>query len=156
MVQEGTFREDLFYRINTIHLELPSLRERADEIIPLANLFIERFAEKYHREVQGLTEGAQQALIRCGWHGNIRELQNCVEKAVILSDGNLLEAKDFNLPLADIVGQEHGQQEETLEMVEERTIRAAMERYEGNLTQVAKSLNISRPTLYAKLKKYDI
>ena len=156
MVEEGTFREDLFYRINTIHLELPSLRERTDEVIPLAKLFIERFAEKYHREVKGLTEGAELALLRCGWHGNIRELQNCVEKAVILSDGELLDAKDFNLPVSDVVDQGDEVQEETLEMAEERTIRAAMERYGGNLTQVAKSLNISRPTLYSKLKKYSI
>ena len=156
MVQEGTFREDLYYRINTIHIELPSLHERTDEILPLANLFIERYAGKYHRSVKGLAEGAKQALMRCGWHGNIRELQNCVEKAVILSEGDLLEAKDFNLSLSEVAEPENEMEEETLEMAEERTIRAAMDRYEGNLTQVAKSLNISRPTLYAKLKKYNI
>lgn len=155
MVQEGTFREDLFYRINTIHIELPSLRERTDEILPLTHLFIERYAEKYHRAVSGLTEGAQQALICCGWHGNIRELQNCVEKAVILSEGEQLDAKDFSLPLSE-TAEPQAQQEETLEMAEERTIRAAMDRCDGNLTQVAKSLDISRPTLYAKLKKYNI
>ena len=94
--------------------------------------------------------------MRCCWHGNIRELQNCVEKAVILSEGNLLEAKDFNLTLSEVSELEDEVQEETLEMAEERTIRAAMDRYEGNLTQVAKSLNISRPTLYSKLKKYNI
>lgn len=156
MVLNGLFREDLYYRINTIRLELPSLRERTDEIIPLAHLFIKRFAEKYHRDVSDLTEGAQQVLMRCDWHGNIRELQNCVEKAVILSDGFQLEAKDFNLPLSDVPEQGEEEQEETLEMAEERIVRAAMERYDGNLTQVAKSLNISRPTLYAKLKKYNI
>ena len=156
MVQEGTFREDLYYRINTIHIELPALRERTDEILPLAHLFIERYAEKYHRPVNGLTEGAQQALMHCGWHGNIRELQNCVEKAVILSEGEKLDAKDFNLPLSEMAEPENAEPEETLEMAEERTIRAAMDRCEGNLTQVAKSLNISRPTLYAKLKKYNI
>ena len=156
MVQQGTFREDLYYRINTIHLELPSLRERTDEIIPLAHLFIERYAEKYHRKVSGLTERAEQALLRCGWHGNIRELQNCVEKAVILSEAALLEVKDFNLPFTEVAEPACEGQEETLEMAEERAIRAAMDRCEGNLTQVAKSLNISRPTLYAKLKKYNI
>ena len=157
MVQEGTFREDLYYRINTIHIELPALRHRTDEILPLTHLFIERYAEKYHRPVNGLTEGAQQALMHCAWHGNIRELQNCVEKAVILSEGEKLDANDFNLPLSEIAElEEEQQQEETLEMAEERAIRAAMDRCEGNLTQVAKSLNISRPTLYAKLKKYNI
>ncbi len=156
MVHKGEFREDLFYRINTIHLKLPSLRERVDEILPLTNLFIRRFAEKYHRNVKGLTENAEQCLKECCWHGNIRELQNCVEKAVIMSENELLDVKDFNLPVSKTPSDNMASTEETLEMAEERTIRAAMERCEGNLTQVAKSLNISRPTLYAKLKKYNI
>lgn len=156
MVRNGEFREDLYYRINTIHLELPPLRERTDEIIPLANLFIGRYAEKYHRNVTGLTAKGEQALIQFGWHGNIRELQNCIEKAVILSEGDLLDEKNFDLPSTEVNEVDSIPHEETLEMAEERTIRAAMDRYGGNLTQVAKSLNISRPTLYAKLKKYNI
>ena len=157
MVRKGEFREDLYYRINTFHLELPPLRERVDEIVPLAKLFIGRYAEKYHRPVVGLKASAETALTQCAWHGNIRELQNCVEKSVILAEGKELEAKDFQLPLcAEEETIASAQPEETLDMVEERTIRAAMERYDGNLTHVARSLNISRPTLYSKLKKYNI
>ena len=155
MVRNGEFREDLYYRINTMHIQLPPLRERQDEILPLAELFIERYAEKYHRKVAGLSDGAREELLHYHWNGNIRELQNCIEKAIILSEGTVLEAGDFNLPLsaAEAVQEE---EEETLGMAEERLIRAAMDRYDGNLTQVAKALDISRPTLYSKLKKYDI
>ena len=98
-------------------------------------------------------------MVSCRWNGNIRELQNTIEKAVILTDGTELQLSDFCLPNQQY---ENAQKqlspsgEETLEEVEERTIRAAMERYNGNLTHVAKSLNISRPTLYTKLKKYNI
>ena len=156
MVKQGTFREDLYYRINTIHLELPPLRERPDEIVPLANLFISRYAEKYHRPVTGLTDAARQVLLANHWSGNIRELQNGIEKAVILADGDKLDTEDFSLPLSVPGETEPVAVAETLEEVEERTIRAAMDRFGGNLTHVAKSLNISRPTLYAKLKKYNI
>ena len=156
MVRNGEFREDLFYRINTMQIELPPLRNRKDEIIPLTEMFIERFAEKYHREIKGLSPSAEEALTTCRWNGNIRELQNAVEKAVILSEGKQLEAGDFNISVSEQIPASDIPEEETLEMAEERTIRAAMERYEGNLTHVAKSLNISRPTLYAKLKKYNM
>lgn len=156
MVRNGTFREDLYYRINTIHLELPPLRERSDEIVPLVNLFISRYAEKYHRPVTGLTDAARQILLANHWSGNIRELQNFIEKAVILADGDKLDAGDFHLPLPVSDETNPVAEVETLEEVEERTIRAAMNRFGGNLTHVAKSLDISRPTLYAKLKKYNI
>lgn len=160
MIRNGEFREDLYYRINTMHLQLPPLRERTDEIIPLAEIFIKRYAEKYHREVSGISSEAEKALVSCRWNGNIRELQNTIEKAVILTDGTELQLSDFCLPdrqhTYDVQPQTSASGEETLEEVEERTIRAAMERYNGNLTHVAKSLNISRPTLYTKLKKYNI
>ena len=156
MVRQGEFREDLYYRINTMHLHLPALRERQDEIVPLAERFLQSFAEKYHREVNGLDEAAQHALEGCYWNGNIRELKNCIEKAVILADQEKLGTDNLDLPLPSPHAADSQPEEETLEMAEERTIRAAMDRYEGNLTQVAKSLDISRPTLYAKLKKYNI
>ena len=153
MVREGQFREDLYYRINTIPLHLPSLRERPDEILPLTQIFIDRFREKYHRSVVGLDASAQSLLKAHAWCGNIRELQNTIEKAVILSSGELLSAEDFTLETSQHTDP---MPEESLEELEERAIRAAMERYNGNLTMVAKSLEISRPTLYAKLKKYNI
>ena len=156
MVKDGEFREDLYYRINTMHLHLPALRERTDEIVPLANMFIEKYAEKYRRQVAGLSAEAEEALKGQYWSGNIRELQNCIEKAVILSDGETIGVNDIELPQSIAKTAEPASGMETLEETEEKAIRAAMARFGGNLSMVAKSLSISRPTLYAKLKKYDI
>ena len=140
-----------------MHLHLPALRERTDEIVPLADMFIEKFAEKYRRTVTGLSAEAEEVLKGQYWSGNIRELQNCIEKAVILSDGEVLGVQDLELPQnksAEAV--DTSSTVDTLEDAEEKAIRAAMDRFGGNLSMVAKLLNISRPTLYAKLKKYDI
>ena len=157
MVKDGEFREDLYYRINTMHLHLPALRERTDEIVPLVEMFIEKYAEKYRRQVSGLTPEAEELLKGQYWSGNIRELQNCIEKAVILSDGNILEVQDLEFPQIKATEENTPTSSvDTLENAEERAIRAAMDRFGGNLSMVAKLLNISRPTLYAKLKKYDI
>ena len=156
MVRDGEFREDLFYRINTMHINLPALRERSDEIIPLAEMFMKKYAERYRRNVSVLSAEAMAKLKEHRWSGNIRELQNCIEKAVILSEDGELQPQDIQLPQSAPVHEEDEMVEETLEMVEERTIRAAMSRFGGNLSLVAKSLDISRPTLYSKLKKYNI
>ena len=156
MVSEGTFREDLYYRINTMHLRLPALRERTDEIVPLAEMFIAKYAERYRRAVSGLTEDARRQLESYSWSGNIRELQNCIEKAVIMSEGEILTANDIEIPEGRKVDDLLMSGNETLEETEEKAIRAAVARFGGNLSQVAKALEISRPTLYAKLKKYNI
>ncbi len=157
MVRDGEFREDLYYRINTMHLHLPALRDRSDEIIPLAEMFISTYAAKYRRSVADLDDEAKTLLMEHRWSGNIRELQNCIEKAVIMSDGELLTAADLQLtPEKEAPGAESHKGGETLEMAEEKAIRAAMAKFGGNLSMVAKSLQISRPTLYTKLKKYDI
>ena len=157
MVKEGRFREDLYYRINTVPLQLPPLRERTDEIKPLAELFLARFAEKYHREVTSIDDEAVQLLQRCQWKGNIRELQNCIEKAVILSEGERIQAKDLQINPADLKdAADLSAEQESLENAEEKVIRATMKKYNGNLSLVARALNISRPTLYNRLKKYGI
>ena len=157
MVRDGEFREDLYYRINTMHLHLPALRDRGDEIIPLAEMFISTYAAKYRRSVADLDDEAKALLMGHRWSGNIRELQNCIEKAVIMSDGEMLTAADLQLtPEKEAHDADRSQGGETLEMAEEKAIRAAMARFGGNLSMVAKSLEISRPTLYTKLKKYNI
>lgn len=157
MVRDGEFREDLYYRINTMHLHLPALRDRSDEIIPLAEMFISTYAAKYRRSVTDLDDEAKSLLMEHRWSGNIRELQNCIEKAVIMSDGEMLTAADLQLtPEKEAHDADRSQSGETLEMAEEKAIRAAMARFGGNLSMVAKSLEISRPTLYTKLKKYNI
>ena len=154
LVREGRFREDLYYRINTVHIALPPLRERKEDITPLAQLFLERFARKYHRSLTGISDDAAEALKEYRWSGNIRELQNCIEKAVILSDGTTLTEKDLQL-------ERSGKPAVTTiravsESEEERLIRDAMEQTGGNISAAAKILGVSRPTLYAKLKKYGL
>lgn len=153
MVKEGKFREDLYYRINTMHLHLPALRERSDEIMPLAEMFLCKYSEKYHRQLGGITTEAAELLKSHYWSGNIRELQNCIEKAVILAEGEMLTAADIELQHTK---PQTASGNDTLEEAEEKAIRAAMAKFGGNLSMVAKALEISRPTLYAKLKKYDI
>ena len=136
-------------------IHLPALRERAEDIVPLAEIFIKRFDERYRRGVEGIAPEAKTALKGCHWSGNIRELQNCIEKAVILAEGNMLTEKELQLPSE--TSEEHREPSvETLEEAEERAIRAAVEKYSGNMSLVAKALNVSRPTLYSKLKKYGI
>ena len=157
MVKEGRFREDLFYRINTVTLHLPPLRERPDEIVTLAELFVKQYAEKYHRKAQGLSDEALNLLQRCRWSGNIRELQGCIEKAVIYSEAELIRAADLQLRASELMDETAPKpQNQTLESAEEQVIRNAMKTYNGNLTLVAKALKISRPTLYRRLKEYGI
>ena len=153
LVRQGRFREDLYYRINTVHIALPALRDRQEDIVPLAELFLKRFAEKYHRPLTGIAPEAADLLKAQRWSGNIRELQNCIEKAVILSEGTVLTAKDLQLDAGSLPGiwdDCHS------ERSEESKVREAMERCNGNISAAAKALGVSRPTLYAKLKKYGL
>lgn len=154
MVKDGRFREDLLYRINTVAFHLPPLRERPDEIVPLAEHFVMQYAEKYHRIARGLSEEVKKMLLRCRWSGNIRELQGCIEKAVIYSETELVRADDLQIRASELT--ESKTQSVSLEDAEEQVIRNAIRKYNGNLTLVAKALNISRPTLYSRLKKYGI
>lgn len=157
LVSDGTFREDLYYRINTVHLQLPPLRERPDDILPLSERFIANFNTKYHRHVKGIAPDAVLTLRKYPWQGNIRELQNVIEKAVILSDGDTLKTADFQLNRAAMQdAATSAPAPENLESAEKQVIQNAMTKFGGNLSMVAKSLNISRPTLYSKLKKYGI
>lgn len=147
MVEEGRFREDLYYRINTVHMHVPALRERPGDILPLSELFIARYADKYHRQVKGLDTSAVKYLRQQPWKGNIRQLQNSIEKAVILSEGACLTAADFAL---------ENQLQAPNDPTDEQAVRNMLQRYEGNISAAAKALGISRPTLYAKLKKYGL
>ena len=158
MVREGTFREDLYYRINTVHLQIPPLRERREDIGEFAAYFLKMYASKYRRSVRAISDEALKELEIRHWSGNVRELQNCIEKAVILSDGELLTAEDLNLPplSAENAAEQNAREASTLMDVEEKTIREAIEKFDGNMSLVAKNLGISRPTLYNKLKKYNI
>ena len=156
LVREGRFREDLYYRINTVHIVLPPLRERREDIVPLAERFVGQFAEKYHRSVSGLDDSARAMLEGGRWSGNIRELQNVIEKAVILSEGVSLTAKDIQREPARGGAPSVGPLKSVSEEEEERLVREAVERSGGNISAAAKALGVSRPTMYAKMKKYGL
>lgn len=154
MVSAGAFREDLLYRINTIHIELPPLRERREDILPLAQLFLERYAAKYHKIIDGFDAGAERAMLQYPWAGNIRELQHTVEKAVILCDGTSVTASALLLRPAEtpVTAASFS----TLEQMERQMIAQAMVRHGGNLSAVAQQLGITRQTLYNKIKRFGL
>lgn len=150
-VADGLFREDLLYRINTIHIEVPPLREREGDVLLLADFFLRKFSHKYDKPGLKINGQAQEKLMEYPWPGNVRELQHTLERAVILSDGKLLKASDFLLhskPLPSL-----GSGDLTLEEMEQRMISRALDQNEGNYSAAAQQLGISRQTLYNKLKK---
>jgi DNA-binding NtrC family response regulator len=153
MVSKGEFREDLLYRINTIHVEIPPLRERKEDILPLANRFIEHFCKQYDKGTLVLNKAAQEKLITHSWYGNIRELEHAIEKAVIISDGSILPSEYFQLPRKTEIPETAVS---TLEEMELKMIQKTLIKCNGNLTAVAAQLGISRQTLYNKMKKFGL
>ena len=154
MVQTGEFREDLLYRINTIHLHLPPLRQRRDDIVPLADLFLKKYGGIYNKENLSLGEDAERKLKEMPWYGNIRELEHAVEKAVILSDGPQIHGEDIEG--SDIHSNEPLKTAQTLDEMEQQLIEKTIQECEGNLSVVASRLGISRQTLYNKIKRYGL
>ena len=153
-IESGRFREDLLYRLNTIHLELPPLRERGDDILLFIDYFIRCYANKYGRKDIFLHENALEKLRSYHWPGNIRELQHSIEKAIILCEGNVIRPKDI------FVKQTWSPQLSTvvpnLEEVERQAIETAIRQNDGNLTATAEQLGISRQTLYNKIKRFKL
>ncbi len=154
MVEEGTFRMDLLYRINTIQLELPPLRERDGDVLLLASWFLQLFSQRYRKPGLKLQADAESALMRWSWPGNVRELQHSIERAVILAEGKNLTAADFQFNSASVP--QATSLEGSLDEVEARLISYAVEKQKGNLSAVANRLGISRQTLYNKMKKYGL
>jgi len=154
MVEEGLFREDLLYRINTIQIEVPALRERGNDIIVLADFFLKKYASKYEKHGLKINQAAQDKLLKYQWPGNIRELQHTIEKAVILSDSDILKPEDFFL--RPVVSGKFDEQHFTIEEMEKRMILAAIDKSAGNMSLAAEQLGITRQTLYNKIKKYGI
>ncbi|MEM8847956.1 MAG: sigma-54 dependent transcriptional regulator [Bacteroidota bacterium] len=151
MVSEGLFREDLLYRINTIHIEVPPLRDRDDDVLILADFFLKHFAAKYDKPGLRMNNEAQEKLLEYQWPGNVRELQHTMERAIILSEGDILKPSDFLLHAK--LHHELGHGVLTLEDMEQQMIAKALEQNDGNYKAAAEQLGISRQTLYNKLKK---
>lgn len=154
MADKGEFREDLLYRINTIHLEIPALRERQEDIIPLAERFITRFCKQYGKPALRLDNAAREKLMQHPWSGNIRELEHAIEKAVIICDGAFLSAGLFQLQRRNEASEMPAAS--TLEDMEKQMIRRTLDKCGGNLSAVASQLGITRQTLYNKMKKYGL
>ena len=154
MVAAGDFREDLLYRINTIHIEIPPLRERKDDIAALAHHFLKVYCAKYRKPCTSLSKNALDKLTHYHWPGNVRELQHTLEKAVILSDTTELLPGDFLFKAAP--AEYDNILESTIEEVEKRMIARGLEKNGRNLTAAAEQLGITRQTLYNKIKKYNL
>lgn len=158
-VAAGTFRQDLYYRLNVVTLALPPLRERADDIPLLAQHFMARFADKNNKNINGFTPGAMDRLVRYAWPGNVRELENVIERASILLLGEHISERElperFAASQGDALTDALTTDCPTLEDVERAVILKTLKRFGGNKTEAAKALGITRKTLHAKLSKYQ-
>lgn len=155
LITEDLFREDLLYRINTVQVKLPALRERTDDIIPLTNYYLELFSNKYDKPGLKINNQAIERILSYKWPGNIRELKHSIEKAVILSESNTLSENDFFFEKSQHK-ESSFDQPITLEDGEKIIIKSALERNNWNISDTAKELKVGRQTLYRKIEKYDI
>ncbi|EEY5781962.1 TPA: sigma-54-dependent response regulator transcription factor ZraR [Escherichia coli] len=153
-VNAGRFRQDLYYRLNVVAIEVPSLRQRREDIPLLANHFLQRFAERNRKAVKGFTPQAMDLLIHYDWPGNIRELENTVERAVVLLTGEYISERELPLAIASTpIPLVQSQDIQPLVEVEKEVILAALEKTGGNKTEAARQLGITRKTLLAKLSR---
>lgn len=155
-VENGIFREDLFYRINTIQIEVPPLRNRKEDIPGLAAFFLRRFAAKYNKPGVTLSKGAIAKMQEYPWPGNVRELEHTIEKALILLDNKVIDSSALFFRPQTMDDKSKDRENVTLEEMEKALIERAMQNHENNISAIAKELGISRPTLYSKIKKYGL
>jgi DNA-binding NtrC family response regulator len=155
MVKEGKFREDLLYRINTIQIELPPLRDREEDILKIANHFLQRYADKYEKVFGSLSKEVNEKLLVYSWPGNIRELRHCMERVAIMNEKYDLVPADFILESKN-ASVELGNKPISLDDAEKVLIQNALKRLKGNVSKVAEELKIGRQTLYRKIEKYKI
>lgn len=157
MVEKGIFRQDLMYRINTIEIHIPPLRERGDDVILLAEFFLEKYASKYNKKIKGISRDAKIMLARYGWPGNVRELQHAVERAVIMEESTIIKPYSLMIPQKDKNSSNapllQGEMTMNLEELERDAIERAMKRANGNISHAAELLGITRYSLYRKLGK---
>jgi transcriptional regulator with PAS, ATPase and Fis domain len=155
LVKNGLFREDLMYRINTIRLHIPPLRERTDDIVPFAELFLDRQTKNYNKNKVHFTSAAKEKLKMLPWYGNVRELEHFIEKAVIFCENGVIDVDDLDIPAVTPIIKTNDDST-TLEEMERNMIRHSVKKHNGNLSIVANELGISRQTLYNKIKRYEI
>jgi DNA-binding NtrC family response regulator len=151
---DGRFREDLLFRLNTVEIHLPALRERREDIPALAMHFLSQYASRYRRQVKGIDPSALQSLLQYAWPGNVRELEHTMERAVLMARADQLQAGDLGLNSQKVLAQNLEQL--SLEAVESILIRKALQRFQGNVSQAAEALGLSRGALYRRMEKYGL
>ncbi|MBN2637671.1 MAG: sigma-54-dependent Fis family transcriptional regulator [Bacteroidales bacterium] len=156
MVKENIFRQDLLYRINTVEITIPPLRERVEDIEPLVNHYLEIYSRKYKMPQKRISAGTLKRLQMHNWPGNIRELQHAVERAVIMSEGNMLEPDDFFMSEAREDQQDFFPVNMNLEETEKLLIRKVVDKNGGNISRAAKELGLTRASLYRRIEKYGL
>ncbi len=155
MVSEGTFRQDLLYRINTVEINLPPLRERQDDIPILAKYFLNKYSRKYHKPKLDISKEGLKNLQQFNWPGNIRELQHAIERAVILTDGSKISLDNYNISDPDY-NEEIKMDNYNLESLEKWAVQNCLIKYGGNVTQASKELGLTRGAMYRRISKYGL
>jgi DNA-binding NtrC family response regulator len=155
-VASGRFRQDLLFRLNTVEIRIPPLRERRDDILPLARHFLEQHAQRYRKQLTGFEEAAAAILLTHNWPGNVRELDHAVERGVLMGRGDWVQAQDLALVTPSSAAAARSLEDMTLEEMERATIQKALARYNGNVSQAAQALGLSRSALYRRLEKYGL
>ena len=153
-MQNGRFRQDLVFRLNTIEIHLPPLRERREDLLPLANHFLGVHARRYRKNIGGFDHNALQAMQEHSWQGNVRELNHVVERAVLMTQSNCIRAVDLALRAGPSVSPKL--EDMSLEDVEEFLIKKALARYGGNVSHAASALGLSRSALYRRLQRFGL
>jgi DNA-binding NtrC family response regulator len=156
MVDKGEFRQDLLYRINTVEIHLPPLREREDDIDILADHFLKMYRLKYKKPIGKVGASALKMLRKHNWPGNVRELQHAIERAVILSDSDVLQARDFSPTMTQSSTDDMRIEDYNLKDIEKTVIQKAMRKYRGNVSHAARELGLTRASLYRRIQKYDL
>eukprot|EP00388_Colpodella_angusta_P017166 GDKJ01042531.1.p2 GENE.GDKJ01042531.1~~GDKJ01042531.1.p2 ORF type:complete len:457 (+),score=19.03 GDKJ01042531.1:4472-5842(+) len=156
MVAKGTFRQDLLFRINTVELVLSPLRERGDDIILLANHFLQVFNGKYHKNIKSIGQKAKQILLNYKWPGNIRELQHVIERAIIMTDGQEITEDDLQLSTQKFGSQSILQSDMPLDEMEKLMVNKAIDKHKGNISKAAAELGLTRAALYRRIEKFGL
>ena len=156
MVAKGTFRQDLLFRINTVELILPPLRERGNDIILLAEHFLQNFSSKYHKSIKNIQPKAAQMLLNYAWPGNIRELQHVIERAIIMTDGQEIMESDLQLSPQKFGNQAVLQTDMPLDEMEKMMVNKAIEKHKGNISRAAAELGLTRAALYRRIEKFGL
>ena len=156
MVDDDSFRQDLLYRINTVEIHLPPLRERTGDIALLSNHFMKVFAKKYKKSISKISQSALNKLTHYSWPGNVRELQHALERAVIMCETGTLEQDDFFFSASKKKQEDMALETYNLDDVERKIIVKVLKQNQGNITQAAKELGLTRTSLYRRMEKYDL